>query len=329
MKCERCGGEVSERASFCPHCGAPRPGGRGSASPSEGESVKWDAKTTLIEGKGSASPSEGERAEQAGSGERRAGGQGSAFYPAPKQRPPKRGFNGKGALILALALLLSALLGAGSFFMFRYFTEDSLLSEESSERGKGERRKDREGDRERDGDQDRDKRRKRKTERDEEEEDSSGGKERKSGEKKRKTERKTSEGKKGWERMLPTAESSGGEGESPKPENESDSESASPALTESEPPSDSGGFILPDSDSRYYSAEEISGLTKEELRIARNEIYARRGRIFSDSGLRTYFEGKDWYHGSIEAGRFSDDQLNDFEKKNRDLIKAREEQLGG
>lgn len=300
MKCERCGGEVSERASFCPHCGAPRPGGRGSASPSEGE-----------------------RAEQAGSGDRRAGGQGNVFYPAPKQRPPKRGFNGKGALILALALLLSALLGAGSFFMFRYFTEDSLLSEESSERGKGERRKDREGDRERD------KRRKRKTERDEEEEDSSGGKERKSGEKKRKAERKTSEGKKGWERMLPTAESSGGEGESPKPENESDSESASPALTESEPPSDSGGFILPDSDSRYYSAEEISGLTKEELRIARNEIYARRGRIFSDSGLRTYFEGKDWYHGSIEAGRFSDDQLNDFEKKNRDLIKAREEQLGG
>lgn len=305
MKCERCGGEVSERASFCPHCGAPRPGGRGSASPSEGE-----------------------RAEQAGSGDRRAGGQGSAFYPAPKQRPPKRGFNGKGALILALALLLSALLGAGSFFMFRYFTEDSLLSEESSERGKGERRKDREGDRERDGDQDRDKRRKRKTERDEEEEDS-GGKERKSGEGKRKTERKTSEGKKGWERMLPTAESSEGEGESPKPENESDSESAPPASTESEPPSDSGGFILPDSDSRYYSAEEISGLTKEELRIARNEIYARRGRIFSDSGLRTYFEGKDWYHGSIEAGRFSDDQLNDFEKKNRDLIKAREEQLGG
>lgn len=306
MKCERCGGEISERASFCPHCGAPRPGGRGSASPSEGE-----------------------RAEQAGSGDRRAGGQGSAFYPAPKQRPPKRGFNGKGALILALALLLSALLGAGSFFMFRYFTEDSLLSEESSERGKGGRRKDREGDQERDGDQDRDKRRKRKTERDEEEKDSSGGKERKSGEGKRKTERKTSEGKKGWERMLPTAESSGGEGESPKPENESDSESASPALTESEPPSDSGGFILPDSDSRYYSAEEISGLTKEELRIARNEIYARRGRIFSDSGLRTYFEGKDWYHGSIEAGRFSDDQLNDFEKKNRDLIKAREEQLGG
>lgn len=300
MKCERCGGEVSERASFCPHCGAPRPGGEGSASPSEGK-----------------------RTEQAGNGDRRAGGQGSAFYPAPKQRPPKRGFNGKGALILALALLLSALLGAGSFFMFRYFTEDSLLSEESSERGKGEGKKDREGD------QERDKRRKRKTERDEEEEDSSGGKERKSGEKKRKAERKTSEGKKGWERMLPTAESSGGEGESPKPENESDSESASPALTESEPPSDSGGFILPDSDSRYYSAEEISGLTKEELRIARNEIYARRGRIFSDSGLRTYFEGKDWYHGSIEAGRFSDDQLNDFEKKNRDLIKAREEQLGG
>ena len=300
MKCERCGGEVSERASFCPHCGAPRPGGGGSASPSEGK-----------------------RTEQAGNGDRRAGGQGSAFYPAPKQRPPKRGFNGKGALILALALLLSALLGAGSFFMFRYFTEDSLLSEESSERGKGEGKKDREGD------QERDKRRKRKTERDEEEEDSSGGKERKSGEKKRKAERKTSEGKKIWERMLPTAESSGGEGESPKPENESDSESASPALTESEPPSDSGGFILPDSDSRYYSAEEISGLTKEELRIARNEIYARRGRIFSDSGLRTYFEGKDWYHGSIEAGRFSDDQLNDFEKKNRDLIKAREEQLGG
>ena len=38
-------------------------------------------------------------------------------------------------------------------------------------------------------------------------------------------------------------------------------------------------YILPDSDSRYYSASELAGLTDEQLVLARNEIYARHAPI--------------------------------------------------
>ena len=36
-------------------------------------------------------------------------------------------------------------------------------------------------------------------------------------------------------------------------------------------------YILPDSSSRILSDSEVSGLSKEELRLARNEIFARHG----------------------------------------------------
>ena len=80
-------------------------------------------------------------------------------------------------------------------------------------------------------------------------------------------------------------------------------------------------YILPDSDKRYYTKSELSGLTLNELRIARNELYARHGRIFNDGGLQAYFESRSWYHGTILSNDFKDELFfNDYEKKNRDLI---------
>ncbi len=38
------------------------------------------------------------------------------------------------------------------------------------------------------------------------------------------------------------------------------------------------GFIFPDSDRRYLAREEVARLPRERLRIARNEIFARKGR---------------------------------------------------
>lgn len=82
-------------------------------------------------------------------------------------------------------------------------------------------------------------------------------------------------------------------------------------------------YILPDSDRRYYTKSELSGLTLDELRIARNELYARHGRIFKNEELQAYFEGCSWYHGTILSDDFKDDLFfNDYEKKNRDLIIA-------
>lgn len=75
-------------------------------------------------------------------------------------------------------------------------------------------------------------------------------------------------------------------------------------------------YILPDSDSRYIKKKELKGLSQEECRIARNEIYARHGRKFSDVSLQAYFDAQDWYEGTIGPQNFSESVLNKFEKKN-------------
>lgn len=80
-------------------------------------------------------------------------------------------------------------------------------------------------------------------------------------------------------------------------------------------------YILPGSDSREYSRQELEVLSNEELRVARNELYARHGRIFQDEQLRRWFSSKSWYHGTIASTQFDEERVfNHFEKYNRDLI---------
>ncbi len=55
------------------------------------------------------------------------------------------------------------------------------------------------------------------------------------------------------------------------------------------------GFIFPDSDTRLLSLNEVTGLSKEQLRIARNEIFARRGRYFEAADLKARFGSFAWY----------------------------------
>lgn len=83
-------------------------------------------------------------------------------------------------------------------------------------------------------------------------------------------------------------------------------------------------YILPDSANYLYSREELEGFTKERLRLARNEIYARHGRIFKDSDLSDYFESMEWYNGYIEANQFQESLLNQVELKNLKLLKTLE-----
>ncbi|MBR1691757.1 MAG: leucine-rich repeat protein, partial [Lachnospiraceae bacterium] len=80
-------------------------------------------------------------------------------------------------------------------------------------------------------------------------------------------------------------------------------------------------FVLPDSDTYYYTEAELKVLSKEQLRIARNEIYARHGRKFNDEQLQAYFDRCTWYQGTVDPEDFDEEEvLNDYEKANRDLI---------
>lgn len=85
-------------------------------------------------------------------------------------------------------------------------------------------------------------------------------------------------------------------------------------------------YIFPDSNSRYLSEEEIRSVDADKLRIARNEILARHGYIFNDEELNMYFTSTSWYQGTVPSDEFHMDWiLNDFEKKNVELIKFVEE----
>lgn len=84
-------------------------------------------------------------------------------------------------------------------------------------------------------------------------------------------------------------------------------------------------YILPFSDSRYLTRDEVAQLSLEELRLARNEIYARHGYIFKDPALKAYFEAKAWYIPAVtevDGGEF-----NDYELSNLDLILEAEGEL--
>lgn len=83
-------------------------------------------------------------------------------------------------------------------------------------------------------------------------------------------------------------------------------------------------YILPDSSWRTLTIEDIYGLSSEELLLARNEIYARHGRIFTDSMIRAYFESQEWYQGTILPEEFTENILNDVEKANIEFIKSHE-----
>lgn len=80
-------------------------------------------------------------------------------------------------------------------------------------------------------------------------------------------------------------------------------------------------FIFSNSDSVYLSYAQVDALSDSELQLAINEIYARRGRIFNDPGLSSYFNSKSWYEGKYTAEEFEKNiKFNTYEQKNLQLL---------
>ena len=82
-------------------------------------------------------------------------------------------------------------------------------------------------------------------------------------------------------------------------------------------------YVIPDSSSRWLSPSDLRGYTDWELYIARNEIYARRGRGFKKANLRDYFNGCDWYTYRYDPDYFDayiSDAMSDVERHNATTI---------
>jgi hypothetical protein len=73
---------------------------------------------------------------------------------------------------------------------------------------------------------------------------------------------------------------------------------------------------------RILSRSELVGFSNWELRIMRNEIYAKYGYIFKSEDLRNYFNQQSWY-----KPRYNDvsDKLTSIEKQNAVTIKSMEQ----
>lgn len=89
-------------------------------------------------------------------------------------------------------------------------------------------------------------------------------------------------------------------------------------------------YLLSGSDYRLLSKDELRSMSEYELKLARNEIYARHGRKFKDSNLQAYFDGQSWYKGTIDPDEFDDTKmLNEIEKANLDTIMEVENEKTG
>jgi hypothetical protein len=115
---------------------------------------------------------------------------------------------------------------------------------------------------------------------------------------------------------------------------------APPAETWAEPPGGEAGepdqpagetigerdFILPNSDTVKLKNSDLRDLSPEELRLARNEIYARHGRTFRDKELQAYFDAKEWYQNLEKLPQGEDPALSKIERENIEKIATFEEQ---
>lgn len=90
---------------------------------------------------------------------------------------------------------------------------------------------------------------------------------------------------------------------------------------------DGSEFIFPNSSDSALNEADLLNLSAQRLRIAKNEIYARYRRRFADMELQQYFNSCSWYEGKIEPSEFTDDLLNELEKKNVQLIQKQQERM--
>nr|WP_243186944.1 YARHG domain-containing protein [Clostridium muellerianum] len=53
-------------------------------------------------------------------------------------------------------------------------------------------------------------------------------------------------------------------------------------------------YILPYSNKKPITKNDLKGLSKKQLQLARNEIFARHGYVFGEP-FKSYFKSKSWY----------------------------------
>ena len=77
-------------------------------------------------------------------------------------------------------------------------------------------------------------------------------------------------------------------------------------------------------ENKLISPQMLHGLSLNELRLLRNEIYARHGRQFQAPWLSQYFYSQPWYQPDEN---FKDEELSGSDKQNVETIVAYENKI--
>jgi hypothetical protein len=98
------------------------------------------------------------------------------------------------------------------------------------------------------------------------------------------------------------------------------------AEAEARPPANVSPLEDPSQLDHVIRVEQLSNLSRRDLRILRNTVYARHGRQFKSRLLQAYFEDMGWYQADPA---FTEKRLTRVDVTNIRLIKSVEDTLGG
>jgi len=98
------------------------------------------------------------------------------------------------------------------------------------------------------------------------------------------------------------------------------------ATAEAVPPADVSPLEDPTQLDHLITVDQLSNLSRRDLRILRNTVYARHGRQFKSKLLQAYFDDMVWY--ARDPG-FTEKRLTKVDITNIRLIKSVEDTLGG
>ena len=75
-----------------------------------------------------------------------------------------------------------------------------------------------------------------------------------------------------------------------------------------------------ETDKKYYTKEEFESEPMLVIHLAKNEIYARHGYIFTNEDLYNYFMGCIWYSPTCDSMDFDDSIFNQYERANLEIL---------
>lgn len=104
----------------------------------------------------------------------------------------------------------------------------------------------------------------------------------------------------------------------------------SPDKTDSGSETAVSGFYIWPTDTQYITYDDLAPLSRNEIMLMRNELYARYGCSFQNEEIRNYFMSQSWYTPNPDqlAVSFNVELFSEIERTNLETIMSYEKAMG-